>query len=924
MRSSVFIVLILLIPLSLVAEIRVISQSPDQISLEYRPEAYQVLETGGFTEIRAQGMALPLEAGVPALPYSEIKVAIPPKASISVSTHTPRSKKLTLESKIKPSPRVSSRQGESGNFFEIDEASYHHSQAPLIEALEESSFRGYAFVPIIINPFRYDGNLSLETVSSVIIEIRINGDTSFTSNLAPDEPARIFLKSLINAEYAAGWRNEQRSQVNYADFSKSDVWVRIETNKEGMHKISPSQLSFLNLEDIDPSSFRLFTTGGYGMGTSIIQSGFEFREVPIQVIGADDGSFDPEDYIVFFGTDRSGAYKNPGFTNSLYHNPYSQNGVFWLTHAGEYTTEALRMEALPKPASHEKSYNFHPHTVRVEQEAHRWEEIGFNWFMQKWFGQTTSDYTFNVNLEDVVADSLATLSFSLIQENIGSVLWHRMNLYINDQLYQQSLTDSTSTPDLTWYSTLNYNFNRNTRLFQEGTNTLRFKVFRSQTINYFFDYYEISYLRHLIKRNSQYPLKTFNEDYSTYVRYSFSGNSNGITVYQAQNYADVKILTHSNTPGGFEFIGSGNLNNSYWIVAPNDYYTPVLIENYNIRDLTIQEQIDNLIITIPEFSSQADELAEFYNQTYGIHSKVVMQDDIFNQFNGGHPDPVAIRQYIRYLYHNQPAPRISSLTMLGIGTIDWRNYSGQAASKNKVIVFQQNSDTSDDLFGLITTSFYPEIAIGRYPVRNSSELNTMLNNMYSFVQNPNQGEWKNKVLIVADDLMNGISQTGEYYHTESAEATNLAISRGVMVDMVLGIEHDYDEFQNKPSARDAMMKVVNDGTLVWYYIGHGSYDKLGAEDYFNGATDMGRFNNPDKLNLFIAASCEVGQFDYWGFDALSQKVVTMNNQGSIASVAATRKTPPTSNEILMIHFLRNVVNNRYALGFALSEAKRIF
>jgi hypothetical protein len=68
MRYRVFIFLILLIPFSLMAEIRFISQSPDQISLEYRPDAYQVLETEGFTEIRAEGMALPLEAGVPACP----------------------------------------------------------------------------------------------------------------------------------------------------------------------------------------------------------------------------------------------------------------------------------------------------------------------------------------------------------------------------------------------------------------------------------------------------------------------------------------------------------------------------------------------------------------------------------------------------------------------------------------------------------------------------------------------------------------------------------------------------------------------------------------------------------------------------------------------------------------------------------------
>jgi hypothetical protein len=41
----------------------------------------------------------------------------------------------------------------------------------------------------------------------------------------------------------------------------------------------------------------------------------------------------------------------------------------------------------------------------------------------------------------------------------------------------------------------------------------------------------------------------------------------------------------------------------------------------------------------------------------------------------------------------------------------------------------------------------------------------------------------------------------------------LPISRGVMVEMVLGIELDTMSFKQTVSALDAMMKVVNDGTL---------------------------------------------------------------------------------------------------------------
>jgi hypothetical protein len=96
-------------------------------------------------------------------------------------------------------------------------------------------------------------------------------------------------------------------------------------------------------------------------------------------------------------------------------------------------------------------------------------------------------------------------------------------------------------------------------------------------------------------------------------------------------------------------------------------------------------------------------------------------------------------------------------------------------------------------------------------------------------------------------------------------------------------------FKTNPG-RGRHVKAINEGRLVWYYIGHGEYDKLGAEDYLNGATDMGRFNNHGKLPLFIASSCKVSHFDYWGFESLGQKLVMMNDLGAIASYSYTEAT----------------------------------
>jgi len=118
-----------------------------------------------------------------------------------------------------------------------------------------------------------------------------------------------------------------------------------------------------------------------------------------------------------------------------------------------------------------------------------------------------------------------------------------------------------------------------------------------------------------------------------------------------------------------------------------------------------------------------------------------------------------------------------------------------------------------------------------------------------------------------------------------------------------------------------MLAAVNEGRLVWYYIGPGSFDSLGSEDYFNGATDMGRFSNHDHLPFFIAASCKVSQFDHWGFESLGQKLVMLDNLGAIASLSATRLSSPYSNAPLMEKVLDNLANKRNYLGYSIMAAK---
>eukprot|EP00831_Metopus_contortus_P052542 TRINITY_DN44103_c0_g1_i1.p1 TRINITY_DN44103_c0_g1~~TRINITY_DN44103_c0_g1_i1.p1 ORF type:complete len:151 (-),score=35.79 TRINITY_DN44103_c0_g1_i1:51-503(-) len=70
--------------------------------------------------------------------------------------------------------------------------------------------------------------------------------------------------------------------------------------------------------------------------------------------------------------------------------------------------------------------------------------------------------------------------------------------------------------------------------------------------------------------------------------------------------------------------------------------------------------------------------------------------------------------------------------LLGLGTYDWKGYKTISSEKNKMIIYQNgnsnngDSITSDDYFTYLTQTLRPELAIGRYPAKNTSELDLSL------------------------------------------------------------------------------------------------------------------------------------------------------------------------------------------------------
>jgi hypothetical protein len=128
-----------------------------------------------------------------------------------------------------------------------------------------------------------------------------------------------------------------------------------------------------------------------------------------------------------------------------------------------------------------------------------------------------------------------------------------------------------------------------------------------------------------------------------------------------------------------------------------------------------------------------------------------------------------------------------------------------------------------------------------------------------------------------------------------------------------------------PAVNDAIVNEVFTGNLIVNYSGHGSYQRL-AEESVLTETEIARFNNPNKLPLFITASCDFAPYDDPAKNSLGNSLLFGNQDGAIALMTTTRVVFAYSNRIMNDNYLRialqpNAQGNWLTLGEATQQAK---
>ena len=190
---------------------------------------------------------------------------------------------------------------------------------------------------------------------------------------------------------------------------------------------------------------------------------------------------------------------------------------------------------------------------------------------------------------------------------------------------------------------------------------------------------------------------------------------------------------------------------------------PRSISHYVAPDLRAASTgADYIVVAHHDYLAGAQQLAD-YRARDGMRTVVVDVDDLYNQFNDGVYNPIAIKRFLAYAYATWPAPAPQYAVLIGDGHWNFKNFSpdrypGAAISMPPMLAWvdphQGEVDSTNLLATIVGDDPIPDLAIGRLVVHSAAELDTIIGKIKRYEANPEQA-WQKRLLFVADNTPDG-------------------------------------------------------------------------------------------------------------------------------------------------------------------------
>lgn len=762
------------------------------------------------------------------------------------------------------------------------------------------------------------------------------------------------LRSAKKNALQPNYRNNNNSVMNTGE------WHRIGITSTGIQKLTYDFFigNGISVNNVNPKNIRVF---GYseGMLSESVNSKTPstLPELPIHFEGENDGSFDNNDYMLFFAKSANVWEWNHSL-KSFYHEKhlYTDTVFYWINIG---TETGKRIKTISGPAeSSNKTFNTYEN-----HQFHEIDNVNLIKSGRVWYGdyfdivsglKKSFPFTHTAKVPEKKIHfkakfgvrSLKSTNNNIIVKNEGTTIHQATNIgnvssqYTANYVVEKVISDSFNISGIN--SNLEFTYN------QPESGSVAW-----------LDYLEV-------KTESKLNLETEPLQFSQ----PKSVGSGNISLFEINNTSSNTKIWDVTTPyDAFEI--NTNYNNSkttfksrtdsiksFIAFTNSGFKTPFYLgksSNQNIQSLI---DIQYIIITASEFKSQAEELAEFHKKNSNLTTHVVTLQEVYNEFSNGHPDITSIRNFIKYIFENgsSEASKLKYLLLFGDGNYDPK----ERISKDTYFIPSYQSPNSisptasyisDDYFGMLddedgisNSSSTVDIGIGRFPARNILDASGFINKVKHYANtskmvgydglNGNDlkstySDWKNQALFIADD-----GSAADNYTTAHLTQTETIVDALLKQDSTFNIKKVYlDAFDKKSTAGGArypdvnreIRESINKGVFFASYIGHGGEGGW-ADERIVDVDDINSWTNIDALPVFITATCEFSRYDDPERVSGGEYVLLNPSGGSIAMITTTRLVyGGISNNIgFTINFFESVLGEKSStLGDAIRLAKNL-
>lgn len=660
----------------------------------------------------------------------------------------------------------------------------------------------------------------------------------------------LFLSNLIQAQ-----------QSNW--YTYNQTYYKILTAKDGIYRITPEVLAAngVNVNAIDPRTIRLYHRG---------------KEVAVSLVGQEDGSFDSEDYLDFYGLRNDGTLDSLLYTKfdrlpNPYFNTHSDSTAFFLTITpGEF---GLRMSERPAPENNlAQLTSFGTEKVMAYGEQY---SLGVGYAFdfrlsiydqgQGWMSSIiTKGNTRSFTLTDLGNPSNsgpARLEIGLVGRSLHN---HSTRISVGPTAASQRLVQTENFygyeyPQLTLPLTMG-DFN--------GDGSIVISVQSSGTEaadNVSVAYTKVVFQERVVQ--GDFPSKLFLLPPGNQ-QISISQLNSNYEAFEISDYRRPQKVMLSNSANQLRFRASVSSDSSkIWLqneetILPVSKLAAVQFKNY------LTQEADYILVghhILEEAANQYENPLQAYAAHRasplggGFKTMTVFIEDLYNQFAYGEESPTALFEFLKTYY---PVHKPSHLLLAGRSLTMY-----STARQGGVNYFYRNNPSAFTFQNLIPPGGYPisdnnyvvgldpsnldapAMAVGRIPAKNSQHLADYLDKAIEKDALGVTAPWQKELI----HLSGGVSEfeLNRYFNYLNGYKT---IAEGLYLG---GNVTTYRKRSNSTIELIDITGDLNEGRSLVTFFGHGAPTVIDIEIGFASDPTL-NYQNKGKYPVMLFNGCDYG------------------------------------------------------------------